>query len=90
MMELLTEVERLAGLMFSAHEVGLITGLHPTTAGDAFEQAMLRGWLREEAEVRKSVFDMAKAGNAPAQAIARQLIDQAHSVATQRPTARWA
>ncbi|MGI4870432.1 MAG: hypothetical protein ACRYFX_04550 [Janthinobacterium lividum] len=76
-----TEVERLAGLMFSAHEVGLITGLDSLNIDDAFELAMLRGRLREEAEVRKSVFELAKAGSAPAQTLATQLINQARVAA---------
>ncbi|MGI4865438.1 MAG: hypothetical protein ACRYFZ_16060 [Janthinobacterium lividum] len=77
----LNEVERLAGLMFNVFEVGLITGLDPATEGDAFERAMLRGRLREEAELRKSVFELAKAGSAPAQTLAKQFIDQARVAA---------
>ena len=77
----LNEVERLAGLMFSAHEVGLITGQEALTAGDEFERAMLRGRLREEAEIRKSIFELAKAGSAPAQTLATQLINQARVAA---------
>ena len=76
-MEQLTEVERLAGLMFTTAEVSLITGLDPLTAGDEFERAMLRGRLKEEAQVRSSIFELAKAGSAPAQTLAKQLIDQA-------------
>jgi len=77
----LNEVERLAGLMFSAFEVGLITGEVAPTEGDAFEHAMLRGRLKEEAEVRKSIFELAKSGSAPAQTLAVQLIGQARVAA---------
>ncbi len=77
----LNEVERLAGLMFNVFEVGLITGLDPLSEGDAFQQAMLRGRLKQEAEVRKSVFELATSGSAPAQTLAVQLIDQARVAA---------
>jgi hypothetical protein len=80
-MQHLNEVERLAGLMFNVYEIGLITGIDPASEGDEFQKAMLRGRLKEEAEVRKSVFDLAKAGSAPAQTLAVQLIDQARVAA---------
>lgn len=80
----LNEVERLAGLMFNVFEVGLITGTDTANPTDEFEKAMLRGRLREEAEVRKSVFDLAKAGSAPAQMLAVQLINQARVEAAGR------
>lgn len=80
----LNEVERLAGLMFSAFEVGLITGIEEGNRDDAFEQAMLRGRLKQEAEVRKSVFELATSGSAPAQTLAVQLINQARVEAAGR------
>jgi hypothetical protein len=80
----LNEVERLAGLMFNVFEVGLITGLEEATYGDEFQKAMLRGRLKEEAEVRKSVFELAKSGSAPAQTLAVQLINQARVEAAGR------
>ncbi|MGI4872386.1 MAG: hypothetical protein ACRYFX_14560 [Janthinobacterium lividum] len=69
-MEHLTEIERLAVLMFPAHGIGLMASLNPLVANDAFEQAMLRGWLKEEAEIHKSVFDLVKAGDAPIHTLA--------------------
>ena len=73
----INEVERLAGLMFSADQVGLITGIEQPDRTDEFQQAILRGRLKEEALVRDSVFKLAKAGSAPAQALAVELIKQA-------------
>jgi hypothetical protein len=35
-----------------------------------------RGRLRAEAEVRKSIFDMAKAGSSPAQSMVREMIKE--------------
>jgi len=80
----LNEVERLAGLMFNVFEVGLITGLEEATHGDEFQKAMLRGRLKQEAEVRKSVFELATSGSAPAQTLAVQLINQARVEAAGR------
>jgi hypothetical protein len=81
----LKEVERLARLQLSHKEVGLIVGYIVTEASDtamaAFGQAMLRGRLLEEAELRTSVFELAKAGSAPAQTLAMQLVNQARVAA---------
>ncbi len=73
----LSEIERLAGLMFSADEVATILGIEEADRGDDFALAMLRGRLQAEALVRDSIITLAKAGSAPAQALAKQLIDQA-------------
>ncbi len=36
-----------------------------------------KGKLKAEAEIRKSIFDMAKAGSSPAQSMAREIIKEA-------------
>ncbi|MBC6698073.1 hypothetical protein [Hymenobacter sp. BT190] len=85
----LSEVERLASLMFSAAEVCLIMNVHLSESAfiadeqelDEFGKAMLRGRLKQEAEVRASIFDNAKAGSSPAQTLATQLIHAAHVAA---------
>lgn len=61
-----TEQESLATLQFSRDEIALITGA-PTD-----EHAFLRGTLIAQAEVRKSILQMAKQGSSPAQ---KQFLD---------------
>ena len=75
----LLEIERLGALMFSTAEICLILGLafDDYIYHEDFQDARDRGRLREEALVRASVFELAKAGSAPAQTLAKLLIDQA-------------
>ncbi len=62
------EIEFLAGLQFSREEIELMTG----DEADPFEI----GKLKMEVEVRKSIFDHAKAGSSPAHAQALKLIER--------------
>lgn len=81
----LKEIERLGALMFSTGEICLIMALCSSEdaadtqyhSHDAFQTARRRGKLKEEAAVRTSIFELAKAGSAPAQTLAKQLMDQA-------------
>jgi len=62
------EIEFLAGLMFSKEEIETMVG----DDADPFEV----GRLKMEVEVRKSIFDHAKAGSSPAHAQALKLIER--------------
>jgi hypothetical protein len=65
--EQLAEVEELAALQFTVAEVAVVLDL-PTAAlsdGDGL-RAFLRGRLKEQAEVRRSIVSMAKQGSSPA------------------------
>jgi len=70
-------IEQNASLQFSLDEVALIADV----AKSAFEdneskesRAYLKGRLKAQAEVRMSILEMAKQGNAPAQ---KQFLDMA-------------
>lgn len=62
------EIEFLAGLQFSKAEIDLMMG-------DEADPAVV-GRLKMEVEVRKSIFDHAKAGSSPAHAQALKLIER--------------
>jgi hypothetical protein len=70
---MLKEIEDLGALFFTEEEVMEITELQELTP--AGKKAHRTGALRAEAELRKSVMDLAKAGSSPAQAIAIRLMD---------------
>ena len=63
------ELEHLGSLMFSREEASIIL--------DGGDDPYLRGRLKCEAEVRKSIMELAKAGSSPAQAMAMRLIENA-------------
>lgn len=48
--------------------------LHKYNAQSELFKTVERGRLKAEAEVRKSIFDMAKAGSSPAQSMAKEII----------------
>jgi len=72
--EQLKEVEDLAGLFFTEEEIQTIV-IAPG-ADDSFEKAVHRGRLKSEATVRKSIFDLARAGSGPAQTEAMKMIKE--------------
>lgn len=82
--ELLQQVEEFAGLMFSRDEIADIIDIDRqrftemvTDKEDDVQKAFRRGRLLREAQVRKSIFDLAGNGSSPAQAFAAKLIENA-------------
>ena len=70
------EQEELAALQFSAEEIQTITGL-PTD-----EMAYKRGRLLAQAEVRKSILQLAKQGSTPAQKQFLEMSEQSSKAKT--------
>jgi hypothetical protein len=71
----LDEVQSLAGLMFSESEIITIMGLDDNVMpGDDFKKSFLKGKLIKQAELRKSIFDLAINGSSPAQILANDII----------------
>jgi phage shock protein A len=62
------EMEKFAGLFFTRKQIAIII--------DGDEDPIIRGRLISEAELRESVFSLAKSGSGPAQAMANQYILQ--------------
>lgn len=71
--EQLNEVEELAGYFFTEEEIREITGIQDREP--AFAKAMRKGQLKAEAEVRKGIVELAKAGSSPAQTLAWKMIE---------------
>jgi hypothetical protein len=77
------EIEELAGLLFSPKEVLIIIGVFDQSrvvtqlSNKDFSLAYQRGKLKSEAEIRRSVIELAKNGSAPAQMLADKIITQA-------------
>jgi hypothetical protein len=72
----LKEIEELAGLMFLPDKICLVMDIdvkHINT--HHFKLAFEKGRLKQEALVRKSIFEHAKNGSSPAQAMAVKMID---------------
>ena len=79
----LKDIERMAGYFFTTHELAIIIGCD---ADDLEEElgnprsnitkAVMKGRLQAEADIRASVFDLAKHGSAPAQAQALDMIER--------------
>lgn len=67
------EVEELAGLFFSIDEVAFIMGVN--SQDQTFKKAYDRGSLKSEAEIRKSIIQLAKDGSSPAQAMAWKMVE---------------
>ncbi len=72
--KILEEIESLAELQFSPREVAIIVGIDPedyetevALAVEPHALAYIKGQLKAEAEVRKSIFQLAKQGSSPAQ-----------------------
>ncbi len=65
--ETLAEIEDLATLQFSVQEVEIIIDAAPGALADGDGlRAYMRGRLRAQAEVRRSIVSMAKQGSSPA------------------------
>lgn len=79
------EVEYYASLMFTRREIAVILEIDEKAfirelaeeRESPLSRAFLRGRLKKEAEVRKSIFDLARNGSSPAQASAVKLIENA-------------
>lgn len=67
------EIEQLAGYFFTEDEVVEITGIEATRPG--FKKAFRKGSLLAEAEIRKSIIELAKAGSSPAQTLAWKMLE---------------
>lgn len=81
---LISEIEYYSGLMFSKKELAIILELSETEFIDMISdpdslaaKAFSRGRLKKEAEIRKSIFDLAQNGSSPAQSFAVKLIENA-------------
>lgn len=62
------EAEKFAGLFFTRKQIAIIL--------DGHDDPIIRGRLISEADLRESVFFLAKSGSGPAQAMANQYILQ--------------
>lgn len=63
--EQLELAEELAGLLFSEKDIKIIIDT-PDEAEDSFELRIIRGRLKTEAEVRRSILNHARGGSSPA------------------------
>ncbi len=74
------EVQDFAACFFSPGEIGIIMNLGEQwcqmqmTSETDFRKAYYKGRLISEAELRKPIFELAKKGSAPAQALAIQIV----------------
>ncbi len=80
----LTELEEFASLMFKVEEIALIMEVDPKELSETIKdpdtpqfKAFQKGRLEKEAEVRTSIFTLAKNGSSPAQLSALKLIENA-------------
>jgi hypothetical protein len=75
-----TEIEELASLFFTDEEIVVIMQLPEDTLQrvnvDDFYLPFKRGRLKKEAELRKSIFNLAVNGSSPAQILATQIIKE--------------
>jgi len=78
---ILTEIEEMAELQFTREEIEVILQLPDQAIAGAADSALAyrRGRLRAQAEVRKSISDMAKRGSSPAQKQFLQLAEESHA-----------
>lgn len=81
MIETLKEIENFASMGMAPKEIEIILGLEKGTisnnlkfTSDENVEAYLRGKLKTEAELNKSIFTLAKQGSSPAQTMAKQLL----------------
>lgn len=79
------QVEEMAEFQFSPEEIEIITQLpEGSIATDKkYKLAFRRGRLRAQAEVRKSIVEMAKRGSSPAQKQFLQLVDESQNAMKQ-------
>lgn len=82
--DLLKDLEEFASLMFSVEEISLILETDIAELQEAVRdprseayRAFRKGRLQREAEVRTSIFTLAKNGSSPAQLSALKLIENA-------------
>jgi hypothetical protein len=82
--ELLAEMETMASLMFTKKEIAFFLELSASDFREILDDGadepyklFMRGRLKQEANVRKSIFDLASNGSSPAQAFAFRLIENA-------------
>lgn len=83
--EELKQIQELAALFFTEAEIAEIMGLEVDDLIDYNSDiqteatiAINTGRMQSEAEVRKSIFDLAKNGSAPAQTLAVKFMEQYH------------
>jgi hypothetical protein len=78
----INEVEQMAALLFSPKEVLIIIGVFDQSrivsqlTDKDFSLAYQKGKLKSEAEILKSIIELAKNGSAPAQMLADKIITQ--------------
>ena len=82
--ELLKEIQEYASLMFTRREIAAICEITYETLCAMLEdrrgvpfKTFQSGRLKEDALIRRAVFDLAKAGSSPAQTAALRLIELA-------------
>jgi len=80
----LVELEDFAGVFFSIKEIAIVMQLDENELRLAYEnpqsmihQTIQRGKLKQEAELRKVIFTLAKGGSSPAQNLAFKIIQEA-------------
>ncbi|MGB0521415.1 MAG: hypothetical protein ACPGJS_00575 [Flammeovirgaceae bacterium] len=78
------ELEQFAGVFFSIQEIATVMELDGEALKHAYEdpssdihQTIQRGRLKQEAELRKIIFNLAKGGSSPAQNLALKIIQEA-------------
>ena len=81
--EELAEVEALAGLFFSPREIAVMMELmlpeileQLDNSEGNFYCAFQKGRLQNEVDLRKSIFQLARAGSSPAQTMAMDLLNK--------------
>jgi hypothetical protein len=81
----LAEVAAHAGLLFSPEDIAIIMGVDIEEFkrdfkldGSPIRMAYLAAKLKAEAEIRKSIFNLAKAGSSPAQTLLLKLVENAN------------
>lgn len=73
----ISTIEELAGLQFSIEQIALILEIDESEFdAPVYAKAYLRGKLKAEAEIRKSIFQLAKQGSTPAQKQMMEIIEK--------------
>ena len=80
----LNNIELYSGQMFTISDIAIILEMNMQDFRSAIEdpesdiyKAFKRGRLKSEAEIRQAIFDLAKNGSSPAQAVVLDLIEKA-------------
>ena len=79
------QISEMAMLQFTDKEIATITQLDPDVLVQGYSSDIDRGRLLAEAEVRKSVLQMAKQGSTPAQKQFMDLNKRAKNLKLKRP-----